>query len=106
MERLVLLNNTGNAIYVIHKPPSDLDLDQCGNGNQVGSKAIYNFLQRMQPRLSLHGHIHKSPETSGKWRASLGQTVCIQPGQLDPLTYMVIDLDTMLAERYTESKTD
>lgn len=102
MERLALPNDPGYTIYVIHMPPSDLGLDQCGNGDRVGSKAIYNFLQRLQPRLALHGHIHESPETSGKWRANLGKTVCIQPGQLSPFTYVIIDLDTMQMERYTD----
>ncbi len=102
LERLVLPDDPEHAVYVIHIPPSRLGLDQCGHGPQVGSEAVYHFLRKIQPRLSLHGHIHESPETSGKWFAHIGQTVCIQPGQQDPLTYVIVDLETMQYERRTE----
>jgi Icc-related predicted phosphoesterase len=91
------------CIYVIHMPPYRLGLDVCANGQEVGSKAIYKFLERTQPLLSLHGHIHESPETSGRWHAKLCNTLCIQPGQLTPFTYVTIDLETMEFERHTES---
>jgi len=84
-------------------PPSRLGLDVCANSSEVGSKAIYNFLERNQPLLSLHGHIHESPETSGRWHAKLGDTLCIQPGQLTPFTYVTIDLQTMELERHSVS---
>jgi Icc-related predicted phosphoesterase len=87
----------------------------------VGSKAIYDFLLEYQPQPSLHGHIHESPEISGRWHARLGDTLCIQPGQLAPfdklcaasrsvsgvdradsLTYVTIDLSTMQVDRHTK----
>lgn len=102
LDRLVLPDDPTRAIYAIHMPPSGLGLDKCSHGEAVGSKAVYRFLQRLQPRLSLHGHIHESPETSGKWFANIGQTICIQPGQLEPLTYVTIDLDTMKLQRFTD----
>jgi len=91
-----------HSIYVIHMPPSRLGLDVCANGSEVGSKAIHNFLERNQPLLSLHGHIHESPETSGKWRAKLGNALCIQPGRLTPFTYVTIDLETIEFNRHIE----
>ena len=51
---------------------------------------------------SLHGHIHESPESSGRWLAQLGDTICIQPGQLEEFTYVTIDLSTMKFERMKE----
>jgi Icc-related predicted phosphoesterase len=90
------------SIYVVHMPPSDLGLDHCSDGQQVGSKAIYDFLLEHQPALSLHGHIHESPEISGRWHARLGDTLCIQPGQLAPFTYVTIDLSTMQVDRHSE----
>jgi Icc-related predicted phosphoesterase len=59
---------------------------------------------KYQPRLSLslHGHIHESPEVSGRWYAKLGRTICIQPGQLDEFTYVTIDLSTMKFDRIKE----
>lgn len=92
--------NITSSIYVIHMPPADLGLDRCYNGSVVGSKAIYDFIVKYQPMLTLHGHIHESPMMTGKWQAKIGKTICIQPGQLDDFTYITIDLDTMELERF------
>lgn len=104
LESLPQPDDPAKTVYVIHMPPSDLGLDKCGHGPEVGSKTIYRFLQQCQPRLSLHGHIHESPETSGRWSGYIGWTLCVQPGQLDPFTYVVIDLETTAFERYTEPR--
>jgi Icc-related predicted phosphoesterase len=104
MESLIRPDHPAETVYVIHMPPSDLGLDRCGHGQEVGSKAVYRFLLKMQPRMSLHGHIHESPEASGKWFGYAGRTLCIQPGQLDPFTYALIDLRTMEFERKTEAR--
>ena len=102
LDILVRPHNMEQSIYVIHMPPYRLGLDVCGNGQHVGSGAIYEFLQHYQPRLSLHGHIHESPHISGRWKTPLGNTMCIQPGQLDVFTYVTIDFDSMEIERYME----
>ncbi len=100
LEKLVRPKKMAQSVYVIHMPPPKLGLDKCGLGPEVGSKAIYNFLQAHQPKLSLHGHIHESPELSGKWYGQLGSTICIQPGQLAPFTYVTINLQTMKFDRH------
>ena len=102
LNQLVQPKNMAHSVYVIHMPPSGLGLDKCSHGTKVGSKAIYNFLQKYQPRLSLHGHIHESPEVTGRWHAKLGNTICIQPGQLNGFTYVTIDLSTMKFDRIVE----
>jgi Icc-related predicted phosphoesterase len=102
LARLVRPKNMRNAIYVIHMPPARLGLDKCYNGMEVGSKAVYDFIKKDQPLLALHGHIHESPQMTLIWTAKLGKTNCIQPGQLDDLTYVTIDLDSMHFERYNE----
>ncbi|MFH1321695.1 MAG: metallophosphoesterase [Bacteroidota bacterium] len=99
MEQLVRPENMKKTVYAIHMPPYRLGLDECYNGEGVGSKAIYNFLQKYQPMLSLHGHIHESPEVRGRWYAQLGDTLCIQPGQLDGFSYVTIDLLSMEFDR-------
>lgn len=90
--------NIDKTIYVIHMPPSKLGLDVCSDFRKVGSDSVYNFLKQKQPLLSLHGHIHESVEMTGSWKGNMGKTVCIQPGQMRPLTYVIIDLDTMETE--------
>jgi Icc-related predicted phosphoesterase len=104
MKSLIKPNEMKKAIYVIHMPPANLGLDECVTGVKVGSKAIYNFLRECQPLISFHGHIHESPDMSGQWYANLNDTLCVQPGQLTPFTYVIIDLETMNYERYQENK--
>lgn len=81
------------AIYVTHLPPHGLGLDETWSGRCVGAKSVLSFLERNQPFLSLHGHAHESPQISGRWRAAVGRTTCIQPGQGPSFTYAVLDTD-------------
>ncbi|MFH1415374.1 MAG: metallophosphoesterase [Elusimicrobiota bacterium] len=102
LKGLPLPEDFNKAIYIFHMPPANLGLDQCRSGEKVGSAAIYDFLKKNQPLFSLHGHIHESPEMSGKWMAKIGDTVCIQPGQRHGFDYVVIDLKNVKYERFTE----
>ncbi|GAB4373092.1 MAG: hypothetical protein Kow00128_22390 [Deltaproteobacteria bacterium] len=100
LSRLPAPDDPARAVYVIHGPPAGVGLDVVRGGQPVGSAATARFLARVQPRLSLHGHIHESPEESGVWVERLGKTVCIQPGQaIGGLTVVVGDLDAMRFER-------
>lgn len=97
---------------MIHSPPSSLDLDVCNDGQKVGSEAIYNFLKKNQPLISLHGHIHESPNNSKKWYSHLGRTLYIQPGQSEIydnfLIYVIMNLNDsniIEFEKYKISKT-
>ncbi|MFX0167231.1 MAG: metallophosphoesterase [Candidatus Hodarchaeota archaeon] len=105
LKNLVKPSDMNNAIYILHSPPSNLDLDVTHTGLKVGSKAEYYFLKENQPKLSLHGHIHESPDVSGKYYSQIGNTKCIQPGQSQQheeyLTYVLVDLETMNIERKT-----
>lgn len=79
------------TIYVMHETPYGSGLDQLNNGKFVGSKAINDFILKNQPLLTLHGHVHASKENSCK----IGETVCVQPGQLKNYHYVIIDLYSM-----------
>lgn len=98
-------SNPRKAVYVIHMPPARVGLDICSDGREVGSQAIFSFIEKAQPLLTLHGHIHESPSRSGAWRANIGETVCVQPGQLNSnvLTCVLIDLESMEMEILSES---
>jgi Icc-related predicted phosphoesterase len=41
----------------------------------VGSKAVRKMIEKYQPLVSLHGHIHES-----RFAQKLGKTMCINPG--------------------------
>lgn len=105
LEKLIKPKDLDNVVYVMHMPPCCLGLDKSHDEGAVGSISICNFLKEYQPLLSLHGHAHYSPEISGKWKAKLGRTTCIQPGQiLDGLIYVLGDLETRKLDRVVEKK--
>lgn len=84
------------TILINHCPPFGVGLDVCCDGREVGSKSLYNFIEDVQPKLILSGHIHESPRISGIDNVKIGETLCIQPGQeYNKLTYVIIDLETM-----------
>jgi len=80
------------VIFNFHDPPNDSGLDlahkltvalrvQSGAGmpllSSVGSRSVRAVIERVQPVLSLHGHIHES-------RAStrIGRTLAVNPGSV------------------------
>ena len=88
------------VVYIIHMPPVNLGLDVCLDGRTVGSESVYDFIKNKQPLFTLHGHIHESPDMNGIWKNKIGDTIAIQPGQLEMLTYVIIDTETKVAERF------
>jgi Icc-related predicted phosphoesterase len=110
LRNLVKPSDMSNTVYIFHNPPANIDLDVTHAGQKVGSKAEYVFLKENQPKLSLHGHIHESPEASGKWYSQIDKTICIQPGQSHQhenyLNCVLVDLETMNLERKIMKKTN
>lgn len=90
----------GRAVLVAHAPPRGLELATLWNGIDVGSVGVRVWIDRHQPLLTLHGHIHESPDAAAKLRGRvrhtslLGRTTCHQPGQRLPgeLTYSIVEL--------------
>ena len=84
LDRLAGDRDLGRAIFLFHGPPYDTALDLAGIAGKkvdhapldphVGSVAIRRFIDRRQPLLTLHGHIHESARLSGSWRHVLGRT--------------------------------
>lgn len=95
------------AILNIHVPPYDSELDVCPEldadltprlqGGElklapVGSTAVRQAIEKYQPLISLHGHIHESRGVT-----HIGRTTCINPGsdyQLGALKGCIIDIDS------------
>jgi Icc-related predicted phosphoesterase len=76
LERLEALSDPARTVYVIHSPPFATTLDRLHGGiTPIGSRAVRAFIDRRQPLLTLHGHIHESPGVE-----RLGRTVCVNPG--------------------------
>lgn len=94
LERIVALadqvEDHSRAVWNIHVPPRDSQLDTAAQldedfnvvlvGRQpkmipVGSSAVREAIERYQPLVALHGHIHESPGAT-----RIGRTLCINPG--------------------------
>ena len=88
--------NPDKTIYVFHSPPNDTNLDQIQTNIHVGSYAIREFIEKHQPFLTLHGHIHETVDVSGQFTDKIGNTICMAPGNHnvgDKLALLVIDTD-------------
>ncbi len=88
------VRDVSTSVFNVHCPPKDTILDRCLKLEVVpgelprpireagrfvttggGSVAVREAIQREQPLVALHGHIHESPG-----RLKLGRTYCFNPG--------------------------
>lgn len=85
------VKNMKSCLFNIHVPPHDTHLDlapqldeqlrpRLGPGGEplmahVGSRAVRQAIERWQPLVGLHGHIHES-----KGYSRIGRTHCFNPG--------------------------
>ncbi len=81
LDRLPKPLHQEEAIYITHSPPFGTRLDLMQGGKSGGSHSIKGFIEKYQPRLTLHGHIHESPDLSGAYFDRIGGTLSINPGQ-------------------------
>ena len=98
LSTFIKLSNPKKTIYAMHAPPFSTELDIITSGAHVGSKAIREFIEKEQPYLALHGHIHESPQMSGSFIGKIGKTVCINVGSSYPenkLNSMIIDIENL-----------
>jgi Icc-related predicted phosphoesterase len=84
------VHNPANAIFNLHAPPYGSGLDDAPELTKdlrpvfagrslvpVGSKAVLQVIEKYQPLLGLHGHIHE-----GKGTRKYRRTLCINPGSM------------------------
>jgi Icc-related predicted phosphoesterase len=81
LDRLPKPVHPKRTIYVMHSPPLGTRLDLIQGGKSAGSRSIKTFIEKYQPLLTLHGHIHESPDLSGAYFDRIGETISINPGQ-------------------------
>jgi Icc-related predicted phosphoesterase len=84
------VRNPANAIFALHSPPYGSGLDEAPELTKdlrptyagrslvpVGSKAVLTVIEKYQPLLGLHGHVHE-----GKGTKKYKRTLCINPGSM------------------------
>jgi len=92
--RRIPVADPAHTIAVIHAPPFDTRCDVLFDGRHIGSKAVLGWIEKHQPCLSLHGHIHESPKLSNSFFDRIGRTIVINPGCDHRAPHLVfIDLD-------------
>ena len=64
---------------------------------------LATFLEREQPLFSLYGHIHESPQVSGRWHNTIGRTTCIQPRQGRDFACVLLDPETATFTRHIDT---
>ena len=92
-EMVAKVPDLSHTIFNFHDPPVDSSLDTCPmldwskdppepiiQGGQTvlygaGSKSVRKAIEKYQPMLGLHGHIHESQSV-----VKIGLTTCINPG--------------------------
>jgi Icc-related predicted phosphoesterase len=90
------LEDPTKTIAVIHCPPFQTRCDVLFNGQPIGSRALRSWIERHQPLLTLHGHIHESPKMSGAFFDRIGRTLVVNPGASARTPHLVhIDLENL-----------
>jgi hypothetical protein len=87
--------DAGKTVYAFHAPPDQTNLDLLSDGRHAGSMAIELFIEKEQPYLTLHGHIHSTVKHSGYFKQQIGRTLCLASGNChygSELAVLVIDL--------------
>jgi Icc-related predicted phosphoesterase len=83
------------TLYVVHTPPFQTDLDVIFAKEHCGSIALRLFIEKYQPCLTLHGHIHETVSRTGRFQQKIGNTMCMCSGNHDKdnrLAVVVFDL--------------
>ncbi|MCX6173891.1 MAG: metallophosphoesterase [Ignavibacteriales bacterium] len=86
LDTLTKDEDLSKSIFLFHGPPYQTNLDRIAQGGKlidhvpvdthVGSVAIKRFIEKKQPLITLHGHIHESARISGSWKDKIGRTYC------------------------------
>ncbi|MEM4090863.1 MAG: metallophosphoesterase [Thermoplasmatales archaeon] len=106
-EKISRLNDVKASIFNIHVPPYGTVIDKAPKLDKnkekvvtfaghaltesVGSKSVRELIEKYQPMLTMHGHVHE-----GKGACKIGKTICVNPGSEylnGVLNYVLISVD-------------
>ena len=87
LEELTGNDDLSRAIMLFHAPPYGGVLDRAALDGvkvdhapldvHVGSIAIQRFIEKRQPLLTMHGHVHEAFSITGRWVERIGRTCCL-----------------------------
>ena len=93
------------TICLFHTPPYQTKLDRAALDGKmidyvpldvhVGSIAVKRFIEKQQPYITMHGHIHESTRITGSWKEKIGSTFCFQgAAESDESAIIIINLES------------
>lgn len=108
LKRLAGKGELRRAIFLFHTPPYQTKLDRAALDGKmvdhapldvhVGSIAVREFIEKRQPYLTLHGHVHESTRLTGEWRQQIGKTRMMSAAHDGPeLALVRFDLEDLSA---------
>jgi len=84
LDALVGKADLSQAVFLFHAPPYHTKLDRAAlDGKMVegvpldihiGSIAVKRMIEKRQPLITLHGHVHESAGLTGAWQDQIGRT--------------------------------
>ncbi|MBN2175759.1 MAG: metallophosphoesterase [Bacteroidales bacterium] len=87
-------DDLSETVFLFHSPPYHSDLDRAALDGKfidhvpldvhVGSVAIQRFIEKRQPKVTLHGHIHESTHLTGNWKQQFGRTIAFNASHDGP----------------------
>ena len=112
LQELAGETDQSTAVWLFHAPPYETALDRAALDGKmvdhapldvhVGSIAIRRFIEKRQPRATLHGHVHESARLTGSWRETIGRTTALSAAHDGPeLALVRFDLDNPSAATRT-----
>lgn len=94
LETLAGERDLSKSVFLFHGPPYSTCLDRAALDGKmvdhvpldchVGSIAIKRFIEKRQPLVTLHGHIHESSRLTGQFKEMSGKTVMLQAAHDGP----------------------
>lgn len=94
--RLLKRSDTDRLVLVSHCPPYNTRCDRLADGGHAGSRAVRDFIERIQPVLCLCGHIHESADTDYLGRTRIMNLGAFQDGAYAVLTCTDESLDVQM----------
>lgn len=110
LDALVSEEDLTKSVFLFHAPPDNTNLDRAGIDGRmidhvpldvhVGSVAVRRFIEKYQPLVTMHGHIHESARITGIWHEMIGITHCLSAAYDGPeLALVRFELKNMLKTR-------
>lgn len=78
----------GMLILVSHCPPKDTEVDYVPGGGHIGSSSVRKFVEKVQPKLVISGHVHEAQGMD-----KIGESTIINTGSANAGHYARITID-------------